>query len=138
MDLPYQPELPIVEPARNVEWTNADKVYKRGLFGRKAIKIVERWDGPYTLNKTIVQASSITNIKDPDLRYALRYKDAVEAVGWVRHSETSSSKGYVTVVATDNGKESELLSAIYSGSEDETFVDWLKVQGGPIAVNENN
>lgn len=126
---PRQMELDIVEPAREVEWWNAHEEGRKKWFGQRTIKIVKEWDAYMEPSTTAFHASRLSEIEDPALRYALRFKDAMNAIGSVSTSETSSTSGNVTVYATNEGLKSRLLCAHYSDGTTEKFLEWLIVQG---------
>ncbi len=76
-----------------------------------------------------IKSDDISKIVDIDLRYALRFADAAESVGFVADSETSSYADVVIIEATDNGLNSKFVCATYSGIENEsgdTFLNSLK------------
>lgn len=69
----------------------------------------------YLPQKTSVDTGTIPNFKDRDLRYALAFADAARAVGYREISPTMSTAHSVGVVATDEGMNSRLLKAQYTG-----------------------
>ena len=79
----------------------------------------------YHPKSVFIDASSIGELGDPNLRYALRFADAAEALGWMHTTEFSMSGHFVTVIATDAGVESRFISAAYSGRTEQgndTFI----------------
>jgi hypothetical protein len=64
---------------------------------------------------TFIDAETISQLQDPDLRYALRLADASAAVGWTDNSQDMKSCHEVTVTAEVNGTESRLIDVTYTG-----------------------
>lgn len=125
-----QSELPLAEgrPIEEVRWFQARQVEKRRLLGKKVISelIIDEKGWAKT---TSISVAEISSLKDPNLRYALRFAAAADAVGWVASSEYTSYCHDVGVYATDNGLDSQLINAHYSGiarGRTDTFMENLR------------
>lgn len=133
-----QPTLPIgIRETVEVNATIGEKVRRRGILnrvlGRTTVKRLEEEDG-YSFKKSIIDADDITpdNYHDPELRYALRLAAAAKAAGWFEISEYTEVCARVDIVMTNDGPDSRLLRANYSGSpfsqgsQDDSFMDDLR------------
>lgn len=133
MQYTFQPELPL-EDGREISevwWFNVrvtEKPRWLGRYGKVAISNdIEDENGLTTITR--IRAEEISRIKDPDLRYALCFAAAADA----------NKDHDVTITATDEGFDSRLVSAIYSGivtRKGDTFMESLH-RFAPIA-NENH
>lgn len=105
-----------LESAREIFWLHAEKVEMKRRFrsSRTIVKLLmdEATGNPATSS---IQAAEIPKIQDPDLRYALRLEDAANAMGWNEVTASLQTRHFVTVEATDEGFNSRLISATYSG-----------------------
>lgn len=128
-----QEQLPLPfddRPLHEVNWIHGTTEKQRHwLFGRKTVNhLITELDG-ITLAKTRIAAKDVHRIKDPLLRYALAYQDAAAAAGTYHHTEYLSSSHYVSVVATNEGFDSKLISATYTGTDkdgSDTFIENLQ------------
>lgn len=121
--------LPLdVRQPRAVYWLNAVEERRREkLFGRKVVTaalILE--DGTYSPSKTTLDSNRISELTDPDLRYALRYADAASSAGWKVEGPGALSGHHVMVMATDEGLESRFLEASYTGIVDQETDSFLE------------
>lgn len=115
--------LPVpIRPEREVSWLHGIDSRRLGWLGRKPMMLCIESGFP---ERTTVKTEAISEIRDPNLRYALRFADAANAAGSIRDGEFSSHSLEVRIVATDEGTESRLLDAWYSGIDD-TFMDDLR------------
>lgn len=109
--------LPVeIRPIEMVSWFNVVKTEKkRRLFGKKLR--TELMIDPETSfpSLTTIKVDDINQLNDPDLRYALRLSAAASAAGWEEHSPGSMSMHDVWIHATDEGADSQLTGATYSG-----------------------
>lgn len=122
-------ELPLADgrPIREVSWLNAKQVEKKRLFGKKIISelVKDKNDWP---TSTSIRADEISKLEDSSLRYALCFQAAADAIGWMEDSEFSRSRHVVTIEATDEGLNSRLIRASYSGvvtKNRDTFMETL-------------
>ena len=129
----YQPEqltldIPI-RPKQEVFWLNVRPRELHRLFGKKIISDLLYEEGHVLPSTTSIDADKIPDVRDPDLRYALRFASAIDAVGWVSVNGCMAYKDSVHIEATDDGVHSRLVSVIYSGKIDEhghdTFWDGI-------------
>jgi len=102
-----------VRPVRLARWLQVVRERRR-LFGRAATyTFVTKPSGlPKT---TTIDAEKIGELKDPQLRYALRFADAANAAGWQVESPGAMSGHFVNVEATDEGLDSRFVHATYTG-----------------------
>ena len=106
---------------REVYWLHGEQVTKKRLLGlgsRVVTELVTEKE-TYRPEPIYIDAGEIAQLHDPNLRYALRFADAAESLGWMPTGEFSMSGHSVTVVATEAGVDSKLLSATYSGKAEE-------------------
>lgn len=102
-----------VRPKREVGWLCVEEVTRLKLFGKKIVtKFVPK--GP-SLTLGSIDAERISELQDPDLRYALRFADAAQEIGWKEDGECSLSKHAVFINAVGSDIESHLVSAQYTG-----------------------
>ena len=111
------------QPDRSVSWfavERAGRKHLHELLGRKVVTrfIFEKIEHGYTWRKRAsVPASEISSLSDPELRYALRLQSTVNSVGWAPIVGSSAMVRHtVAVQATDEGLDSRLISAVYSGN----------------------
>jgi hypothetical protein len=111
--------LPIaIHPKNEVSWFNVREVEKRrlfGLFGTKIVKELIQEEDRVWPSTTKIEVEAISKLKDPDLRYALRFKDAADQAGWQPDGAAMQSRHDVSVDATDEGMDSRFMGASYSG-----------------------
>jgi dipeptidyl aminopeptidase/acylaminoacyl peptidase len=89
------------------------------LFGRRAVTAALIFkNGTYSPSLTTLDSDRISELRDPDLRYALRLADAASSAGWKEEGPGSLSGHHVIVLATDKGLESRFLEASYTGTVD--------------------
>lgn len=106
-----QLSLPVeIRPRQEVSWYNAFQ--RRNWLGR--VSIVNLIEGG-TLKQSKIDVENISDLTDPNLRYALRFAAAANAVGFTYDAPNSSYSHSVSVTSTDEGLESHLLSAEYTG-----------------------
>ena len=123
--------LPIsVGAKREVWWINGyTEVQKRFFRQKAAIQLITESGVAQT---TYLDADHISALTDPELRYALRFADAAEAVGMSDDGHYGQSGHFVTVVATNEDAKSEFLYATYSGTTsrtEDTFMQSLRDVG---------
>ena len=125
--------LPVkVRPHQEVTWFIAKEVRKKrllGLCGHKLVTQMVTSEADGMIERRKIDVDDIGSLKDPDLRYALRFAAAADAAGWIEESPDSYSSHYVTVDATDEGADSRLIAARYSGlgnGQESTFVQDLR------------
>lgn len=115
-------------PKREVYWLVAETEAKKRLVGHKVVsKLVLDPDTSWPTSRYI-DTADISKLGDPKLRYALRFADAADAVGWIEDSPYTKSGHNVTIAATDDGAESLLLYACYTGvvnRRQDTFMESL-------------
>lgn len=100
--------LPVeIRKEKEVWWLNAEqKPSLLRFLGKKTLKTVYPYDSQTgNVSFTSIDVSEISNLSDPDLRYALRFDEAARAAG----------QCIVHVAATDEGMDSRLITAWYSG-----------------------
>ncbi len=122
--------LPVeIRPEETVYWFNAEQKHvRRRFFSQKLVTrllIDPNTDLPAT---TEVRVDKIHQLKDPNLRYALRFMAVVEAIGWEQRTPGWYSRHDVSVTATDEGVNSRLIGAVYSGmvsKKEDAFMDTL-------------
>lgn len=122
------PDLP-VRPQREVVWTVMELVEKkrRFWFGKK---VMERYvsDEEYPPRAVLrrMPADDINQLEDKDLRAALCLQDAARANGSIWDAPGASHGHSVYVFATDEGVNSKLVRAVYSGIGD-SFMNDLRL-----------
>lgn len=106
----------VLSITREVYWFAAVQFEKkRRLLANKVISqlIIDEKD---QMPKAVrIDAGTIGVIKDPNLRYALRFADAAEAAGWVEDSAGCLGGHFVSTEATDEGVNSRFIGANYTG-----------------------
>lgn len=110
-----QEMLPIaIRPNRISRWNNEELKTKWSLLGKKVVRklMVDRNFYP---TSTEIDSDDIDKIKDPDLRYALRFQDAAKNAGSFYHTPYASSSHFVNVYATNNGFDSKYTGSSYTG-----------------------
>lgn len=117
-------------PVREVSWFNVERIEKWRPFIRNKVVFnpLPDTDGNILAGFSAIQAADISKIADPDLRYALRFADAANAIGSVRDTPWSSHAHFMHVHATKDGFDSEFGHAVYSGVVDgskDTFLENL-------------
>lgn len=123
-----------IRPYRLVSWFNAIATEKKRIFwkNRRIVRLISDESGWPQFTRFPVD--NISKLEDPDLRYALRFADAAEAVGWA--SDGFGQSGHrVSIDATDEGLQSKLLTANYTGvisKGTDTFLESL------MQANEGN
>lgn len=127
-----QPVLPLeVREKREVWWilVEEQKQRRKWLVGQKTVEnFMIGSNGMPKVHK--LDTDDISQLRDPNLAYALRLQDAVAAVGWDEYAPGQSSGHYVAVHATDEGLDSRLTSVIYSGHSGDIEED-LHIRGNP-------
>ena len=99
---------------REVWWMHGSLEVQRKLFRTKVhINLIA--EGGMGVNRTYMDADDIAALQDPNLRYALRFADAAETSRWSNNGDSLCSGHLMSVVATNEGVDSQLLDAIYSG-----------------------
>lgn len=100
---------------RQVVWYHGELItQRRWLRTKKVVRlVVEQSTGLPA--KTFIDAGSIAELKDPALRHALALADTTNAVGWTHTSPTGASAHDVMVIATNDGIDSRLVAAQYTG-----------------------
>ena len=126
-----QLELPIsVATKREVWWINGYTEVQKRFFRQKAVVKLVIESG--VAQTTYLDANHISELEDPNLRYALRFADAAEAVGMSDDGNYGKSGHFVTVVATSEDVKSKFLNATYSGitsRTEDTFMQSLRDVG---------
>lgn len=100
---------------REVFWLHGEQVKRRRLLGSKTITRYIFEEYAYMPKRTYIDAENISDLLDPDLRYALRMADAADSVGWTDCGEGMKLSHDVYVVANYAGAESRFISADYTG-----------------------
>jgi hypothetical protein len=122
-----QLSLPIdIGTKREVHWLHGVQQTRRRLIGTRVVTHLVMNEDTYLPEITYIDTDDIAELKDPNLRYALRFADAAASVGWVRESSSSSSCHNVTVIATNEGVDSTLLSTVYTGISDSSTDTFMK------------
>ena len=125
-------------PKREVYWLVAETETKKRLVGHKVVtKLMLDPDTSWPTSKNI-DSDDISELRDPKLRYALRFADAADAVGWIEDGPYTKSGHHVTIVATDNGVDSLLLYACYTGvvnKKQDTFMQSLHA-AAPVHIGQ--
>lgn len=122
--------LPLdIRPERTVYWLHASLSERRDWLLRKKSRVDLVFD-PETgqPHSTEIPADDIDKVSDLALRCALRLADATDAVGWTDHGHGLYSAHSVRIQATDEGFDSRLLSAVFTGRTDDgqdTFMENL-------------
>lgn len=109
LPLPYR-----LAPNREVHWLHGVVERRRSFSGRRVAQLILERDIYYP-KMTFIDAEKISELKDPDLRYALRFADAANAIGWTSDGPDSKSAHDVCVIAADDGVNSKFLEASYTG-----------------------
>jgi hypothetical protein len=118
--------LPVeIRPKQNVDWYNVEFVERRHfLFWKKTVaKAI--WEEPYKLSRTVIDVEQIADLKDPQLRYALRLAATADSMGWIEDRPGSKHGHFATVDATDEADVSRFANATYTGTghgEQDTFM----------------
>jgi hypothetical protein len=116
MENENQPALDIVaRPNRTVHWLNGVKSEERVYLFFKRVFTEPMLDELSRPQKTEIATDDIDKVQDPNLRYALRFAAAAEAVGTVPDGYGGSDAHTVNIFATDEGFNSKLISAMYTG-----------------------
>jgi hypothetical protein len=127
--------LPIeIRPKREVYWFQVTQEKRRKLFGERVVSklVIDPETGmPAT---TVIDAADISTIQDSNLRYALRYVDAAEAIGWVQEAPGIQSMIGVGVDAQGDGVDAQFVSAQYDGHSRD-FENLLHAQDPRIHEN---
>jgi hypothetical protein len=129
LSLPFR-----VRAQEDVHWINGQEVPSRRrfvLFGDRILKtaMVPDYEKGLPYSHTNIDVEDIENLSDPDLRYALRFQNAAQAIGSITTAKYSSEWSHVSVVATNEGVNSRLLYSEYTGIVDEnkdTFMTNLR------------
>jgi hypothetical protein len=112
---------------RELSWINAEEVTKKHLWGKRiGLRLLQDSQSIAGISTTSIDTSEIHKLTDPDLRYALRFKDAADAVGWVRDGAYDSSCHYVSILATNEGLDSRILEASYTGVTENDSDSFMK------------
>lgn len=124
-------DIPI-RPKQEVRWLNVRPRERYRLLGRSIINELIYQEGHSLPTTTSIEVDRLAEVKDPDLRYALRFAAAIDAVGWVgedREGGCTAYKDMVYIEATNEGINSRLVGATYSGKIDDdghdTFMDGI-------------
>lgn len=120
-----------VYPTAEVDWKNVELKKKfRPLIGRSIVHVAVNEEGSVFPKFTRIPVEDISELTDPNLRYALRFQAAVDSVGMVDVGDGSSYSDFVSVSAIGEGRDAIFASAHYSGYEDngvDSFLETLKM-----------
>lgn len=117
-------DLPIREK-REVNWIVATQETKKRFMGmgKKVVMNVIGDEDLGGIKEHVINSDDIPKVKDQQLAAALRLEDAANAMGWIPDGVGFSHHHDVTIYATDEGFDSKLIAAHYSGRDDSLMDD---------------
>ena len=123
--------LPVeIRPEETVYWFNCVERQRWSLFGRRIVRqSIMDSERAFMPAMTTIKVEDIDKLRDVNLRYALRFAAAADAIGMVQDRPGHSYGHFVSVDATDGGLDSRFLGAVYSGvveSGRDSFLEFIK------------
>ena len=123
--------LPVeIRPEETVYWFNCVERQRWSLFGRRIVReLTMDPKQAFMPATTTIKVEDIGTLQDVNLRYALRFAAAADAIGSIEKFPGYSYGHGVSVDATDEGTESRFLGAVYSGvveSGRDSFLEFIK------------
>lgn len=116
---PQQLKLPLaIRESREVHWLNMTETQVKKLIGYKVVHEYLRREDMFLPKSTYIDTDDIAKLNDRQLRYALRFADAANAVGPIATSEYGSTSCRAIVTAVDDGVDSRFVDCTYSGPEE--------------------
>jgi hypothetical protein len=130
LTLPLQIRMPL-----EVGYSTVN-ISRKQFLGIKTLKFMWAYGDE---EMTRIDVEEIADFTDPNLRYALRFAAAAKSMGFLRDTEYSSHGQEVRVTATNEGADSRLLEAWYSGTGSDKVDTFMQdIHGFAQDPNENH